>query len=246
VTRRRRRLAIRLCELVAVVAVQLSIVVLITTHGDSNKPRARSASLGTRAQATVTPSPTRARHRAPRRPARTPVPLQPNCTQKGITASAGKEGTCIDDNGHRVMVVNRASELRLNEMDVTMKPIRVSDVVGRGVYRLPADGAYVIVTLTVRNKLKRPALFRPEELSLLLGPSTFTHDSAAESVDPRSFLSLGELIRPGRTLTGRVIFDVPQESVQYLTIDGNVVVAQFRDLDYTYAFETVGYFRTYR
>jgi Domain of unknown function (DUF4352) len=246
VTRRRRRLAIRVSELVAVLATAGAVLILLSGGGTNRpEPGARSASLGARTAPTPAPhKPTR--HRSRRRAVKTPVGPQPNCDAKGITLEGGRQGTCIDDAGHRITVVNRDSTLRLDEMNANIDHIGVRRTVGKGVYRVAAEGLFVMVTVTIHNKLRGPALFRPDEMSLVLGPSTYYNDAAAEASDPKSFANRGGFIRKGHSVTGRVIFDVPETAAPSLDIDGNVVIVQFRDYDYTSAINTVGYFRTYR
>lgn len=245
-TRHRRRIAIRVCELIAVVASALAVVIFATSLGGGSKaPQARSASLGTKPRATPTTAPRQPAH-ARRRATKSPPLFKPNCGRKGITTHGGKEGTCVDDSGHRITVVNRASTLHLNEMDVKLAPIRVRAVVGHKPYRLAATGVFVVLELTIHNNLRRPALFRPDEVALSLGPDSFNHDSLAETTIPGSFTNQSGVIPAGRSRTGTVVFDVPELDAPYLKTDGNVVIVQFRDESYDMAFDTVGYFRTYR
>lgn len=187
-------------------------------------------------------------HRGKRRrkSVKAPAVLRPDCGQKKITLRGGREGTCLDFSGHRVKVVNRASLLRLHDMDVKLKSVRVRRAVGTGPYRVQAAGVFVVVTVRIRNNLNGTALFRPAEMLLVLGSDTLVDSSVAEASVADSFVSKGGLIRRNHSRTGSVIFDVPETDAEHLAADGNIVIVQFRDLSYEQAVETVGYFRTYR
>jgi hypothetical protein len=63
---------------------------------------------------------------------------------------------------------------------------------------------------------------------------------------PGTFVRDTRPIPPGKTRAGTVVFDVRRRSARRLSRDGNVVVVQFDDPSYDDAYNTVGFFRTYR
>jgi hypothetical protein len=145
-----------------------------------------------------------------------------------------------------IAVVNRASRLRLRELDVSLRGAEVRRRLGRGPRQVRASGVYVVVTLTVRNRLRARAAFGPEQVQLLLGRALYDHSASAEAASPRSFLPTGGQIRRGGERTGTVAFDVPRRAARRLQTDGNVVILQYGDASYERAYSTVGVIRTYR
>ena len=105
----------------------------------------------------------------------------------GIDRAALKEGVC-QSRGHTVKVVDRGSELRLNELDATFHGYATAKSLTAETGTASARGTFVILDLAVTNRLNRPVRFDPDQIVLRLGGRTFTHHFDAMNMPGPSFV----------------------------------------------------------
>jgi hypothetical protein len=150
-----------------------------------------------------------------------------DCDAKGITTSAAREGVC-DVKGFTISVANRAHRLSVGEYDVRFVGLRtVTTLHTRSGRTLRANGKFVIVTLSVKNKLSAPRAFdqRSALVSLLVDKKNFTENRDAEG-DPSidSFRLRGRVMQPDETDTGTIVFDLPAEHANNVYARGSDLV----------------------
>ena len=158
-----------------------------------------------------------------------------DCDRRGINARQGREGRCIEE-GVVHAVVNRGNVLRLRELEVRLLGVdtrmRVAD---RYAGSEVADGAFVILTLAVRNKLDvaTPFDIAQNQVSLVIGRRTYREDFEAENGPVAdSFLFTDDTaVRPNETDTGKIVFDVPSEAAE--RIQARTQAAELRFLNFT-------------
>jgi hypothetical protein len=169
------------------------------------------------------------------------------CKVAGIDSQHLNQGTCTE-NGLTFNVVNRGTELTLAEMNARYEGYTTTNAINKPTGTTVAQGVFVIIKLSVMNKLDRPARFdaNSEATLLLLGGRVYTEDFNAEN-NPNlaSFVWESEAIQPGNWLTGAVVFDIPTSMVSDLNTDGNLDVRQFSDEGEEHPTHTIGVFRTY-
>jgi hypothetical protein len=150
-----------------------------------------------------------------------------DCDAKGITTHAAREGVC-DVKGFTISVGNRAHPLHVGEYDVRFVGLRIATRLHtRSGRTLRANGKFVIVTLSVKNKLSAPRAFdeRSALVSLLVDKKNFTENRDAEG-DPSidSFRLRGRVMQPDETDAGTIVFDLPAEHAKNLYARGSDLV----------------------
>jgi hypothetical protein len=199
------------------------------------------------AQTVTVTTPPEDRAAAPEEP---PEPPSENCDDLGINQEEGNEGVCVEDDGTRLKVVDKDTRLTLPELDAELVSITTQDTISTDIGTEAADGTYVIVTLTITNKLSEPVIFEQDQVFLALGDRTFTPDFDAANIPGDSFVWNSDPIQPGNSRTGTVVFDVSDDAVPELETNGNLTLYQFSDLqnilDEAPPERTAGVFRTYQ
>lgn len=181
----------------------------------------------------------------------TPPPDPTSCTALGITRNRLREGNCIDtnNNGARIQGVNRGSTLRLKQLYVSYGGYTTQDTIPASTGTAAAQGTFVIMTLTVRNKLNSPAVFdqHQDQIILALGSRNYSENFDAENNPGTSFVRNSDPIQPGNSKTGTVVFDIPKSIVKHIDTDGDLIILQFSDAGQRVrdAKQRVGIIRTY-
>ncbi|MDP8944279.1 MAG: DUF4352 domain-containing protein [Actinomycetota bacterium] len=176
-----------------------------------------------------------------------------DCDRRGIDVARGREGRCRE-NGITFTVVDRDHLLELRELKVRLLDLEIAERVSdRAAGTETAAGAFVILTLAVTNKLDRPAHFdlAQGQARLAVGGRTYVEDFDAENGPvPDSFLfSDDSAIRPDRTRSGKIVFDVPAIVAARLTrprSGANLLVLDFSDEGAWDRVEEVGVIRLWR
>jgi hypothetical protein len=150
-----------------------------------------------------------------------------DCDAKGITTSVAREGVC-EVKGFTISVANRAHWLHVGEYDVRFVDLRTATTLhARSGRTLRANGKFVTVTLSVKNKLSVPRAFdeRSALVSLLVDKKNFTENRDAEG-DPSidSFRLRGRVMQPDETDKGTIVFDLPAEHAKNLYARGSDLV----------------------
>jgi hypothetical protein len=103
-----------------------------------------------------------------------------------------------------------------------------------GLGRARAHGTFIIVSLAVTSSDINPtgpqgdAFYEEKDgnVELLAGRATLWPSGRAENADYHSFLN-GKYVKPGDTVTGDVIFDVPTDEVQEIIRNDAIAVSGF-------------------
>lgn len=230
--RRRPRPTLLLADIVAVVALVASIAVIAVRLTGPSEASTGPAQPTNQAAAPETSDP------LPPLP-RTKLPPADDCRRKGITSGGTGEGTCFQESGRRIHVVNMTSVLRLPEMEarllsITSKQRRVENAVD------------VDVRLQIRSKVKGTVDLSPERFGLHLGDRLFEPDPVVNGFAKGGLVSSGVRLRQGDSTSGRIIYRVPSALAAHLRRDGEVWIAQFSDFSPKSAGHTVGVIRADR
>ena len=175
-------------------------------------------------------------------PATGPVAKLPpldDCRRKGITRKKGKEGSCYEESGRRVLVVDRAARLHLPELDARVLGMRVREL--RAQRR--ADVAFDV---ELRNNLDGLVDVQPSHFGLLLGRGVYAPNLLATDRGANSMFRRGVGLRARARASGTVTFTVSRRAARHVGRDGNLELLQFSDTSLPKASLTVGVFRTYR
>lgn len=194
--------------------------------------------------------PDRAGPQAQAEPTTTPfaVPkasVRGDCRSKRINLRRG-EGSCYAQGGRRLKVVNKARQLSLEEMDVGYRGVRLARRLGSGRDTLRPKGIYVVLTLDIANKLNYAADFNAGQVQLILGASASQPEPFADRASKRSLELAATGLRPGRSATGTVVFDVSRRFARRFDDAGFVRITQFSDRPDETPSQTVGFIRAYR
>ena len=167
------------------------------------------------------------------------LPPLDDCRRKGITRRKGKEGSCYEESGRRVLVVDRGARLRLPELDARILDMRVRE--------LPAQRrADVAFDVELLNNLDGLVDVQPSHFGLLLGRGVYAPNLLATGRGANSMFRRGVGLRARARASGTVTFTVSRRAARHLERDGNLELLQFSDTSLAKASLTVGVFRTYR
>jgi hypothetical protein len=177
-----------------------------------------------------------------------------DCDALGINRAKLGEGTCIT-NGVTYTIVNKNGTVRLETLTAKLDGISTARSVSSNVGTSLATGRYVIITLTVTNRMHSEQHFGPvlgeRQVELLLGPNQYTEDFEAENGNHEpSCVSKeggvgGSAIQAGLSVTCDVIFDVPANLVSGLNTNANVFLTNFGDDIQASSSGPYGVIRTY-
>lgn len=176
-----------------------------------------------------------------------PPEEETDCDALGIDFDQQREGECEED-GDTFRVVNRDSVLHLPELDVRLVDIELTDTISGGFTNDTANGTFAIFTLEVTNKLSTPTEFDEyqEQVALAAMGNTYTQDfDAANGPLESSFLWIQEEIQPDATVTGDVVFDLPDKAARRVEKEGNLTILNFSDVEAGSPAKPIGIIRTY-
>jgi hypothetical protein len=167
------------------------------------------------------------------------LPPLDDCRRKGITRKKGKEGSCYEESGRRVLVVDRGARLHLDELDARILGVRVREL--RDQRR-----ADVSFDVELRNNLDGLVDVQPAHFGLLLGRGVYAPNLLATGRGANSMFRRGVGLRARARVKGTMTFTVSRRAARHLERDGNLELLQFSDTSLAKASLTVGVFRTYR
>jgi hypothetical protein len=149
------------------------------------------------------------------------------CERAGITTGPRHEGVCVV-NGVTITVANKAHWLQGKEYDARVTGLRTATTLRTPTGRpLRAHGKFVIVKLSVKNKLDAPHDFdRASDLVLLLvDHRRFSENHQAEH-DPSldSFALRGTPLQPDEVTAGTIVFDLPSEHAENVYATGSDLI----------------------
>jgi hypothetical protein len=134
--------------------------------------------------------------------------------------SAGKEGACRSGE-ETVVAANRAHAVALKTL--TLDVVKVAPItrikIGSGSIG-PLDAStntWVAVTVQVKNTSGKAVAFRDEQINLRLGAKQYATQPEATSSEPDTLTKANGKIGNGKTVTGSVVFEVPNTDLGLLT-----------------------------
>ena len=155
----------------------------------------------------------------------------PPCAPEALGPLDGQEGACRSGD-QTVVAADRAHAVAL--MGLTLDVAKVAPVgrikIGSGSIGPldPDTNAWVAVTVHVKNTSGKAATFRDEQIALRLGASQYATHPEATSSEPDSLTKANHKIGNGKTVTGRVVFEVPKSDLpQLATSPTALLVAGF-------------------
>ncbi len=169
-----------------------------------------------------------------------------DCDVLGINAEKRKEGSCVDSEGGRVKIVNRATKLTLPQVTVKLNSIQAVKSIARE-FDTPLVGSYVVANVTISSRLDVTTEVSGSDMFALgLGSRTYNPDFDAMNTGMDDSL-VGAELQPDQSITGDVIFVVARKRTGALDRNGNLFVLQFSDTEFgsEEAEKTVGIIRTY-
>lgn len=151
-----------------------------------------------------------------------------SCAAQGIDGIRLWEGVCTEGS-MRYVIANRGGALRLESLVASVGAIAVERQVGDAEDAVrPQRGAFLRVTLTVTNRREYPQNFEVGQTMLGIGEDTFREAEAAERAHAGAIATRGGgRLKPGATVRGDVLFDVPPEAVEEVASSGRFFVANF-------------------
>lgn len=158
------------------------------------------------------------------------------CDELGINAQKLKEGECINDNGRRIKVSNRGTQLELEEMAVKVDDIDTRDI---------NEGGFknVYVTVTVKNKTGAPAEVFTSQFEL--NPDADSNYTASIANTERW---RDAPLKPDESDAYDLRFFLKVADVPKIDVTGNLNIVQFTDAhatSYDDVEKTIGIIRTY-
>jgi hypothetical protein len=147
-----------------------------------------------------------------------------------VTQLTGEEKGATDLEG--VKAVSKSKTLKLEELEATLVGYEVTDTVSDEYDTRRAEGKFVTLTVTVKNRLSDPQQLDPEEhFTLVIDGQEFTPDFDAMNYagGDESWLQTGlDGLQPGVARTGTVTFDVSTDAAAHVE-DGTLLLLQFSD-----------------
>lgn len=143
----------------------------------------------------------------------------PSCDPETVGLSVGQEGACRSGS-ETVVVANRAHAvaLKLLTLDVVkVAPITRIKIGSGSIGPLDAStNTWVAVTVQVKNTSGKAVAFRDEQINLRVGATQYATQPEATSSEPDTLTKANRKIGNGKTVTGSVVFEVPNSDVALL------------------------------
>jgi hypothetical protein len=154
----------------------------------------------------------------------TPGAGSTDCNALGINPIGMREGTCTHA-GVTWVIVDEDHTLKLKTLWARLAGVRTAKSLTSTTAASTANGAFVIVSVAITNKLQLPQMFDArgaQQAGLILDGTVFKEAVAAESqADVSSCLKLATPLAPGQSETCDVIFDVPAHAAADLGKHGS-------------------------
>jgi hypothetical protein len=168
----------------------------------------------------------------------TTPPADPDaCETKGIIPADASTptGRCTSE-GTRFVVTNQAGTLKTKTMRATFGGVREATSVSDpdGVISETADGTFVILNLSIANRLDGPidvGNYGDQAAIVLDNGKQYQESFDPENqADQQSFVSRDDELQPDETASGDFIFDLPGKALRRLHAHGGaLVIAELGD-----------------
>jgi hypothetical protein len=166
----------------------------------------------------------------------------------GLESVIGSGGTCSAADTEYV-VADPGEELALDTLTAQIEDLEETGRVS-GDYLKPEDskrGTFVVATLAITNAGNGDQVFDDfgEQAQLIAGADTYREPfNVLNGVATDSFLWKAPKIKPGRTASGDVVFDVPESAAALLATEGAIQVLNFGDEGNIKRADQIGLLRT--
>jgi hypothetical protein len=117
--------------------------------------------------------------------------------------------------------------LQRREYDARLEAVRTATALERSGQTIRPAGTFAVVTLRIRNKLRRGFAFDPHsDLVFLTVNKTIYGERHDAELDPSldSFAGRRTVIGPGEDATGTIVFDVPADQAEKLAVPENNLI----------------------
>ena len=177
------------------------------------------------------------------------APEEVQCGDEGgLESVIGSAGTCSAA-GTEYVVADHGEDLELDTLTARVEAVQETARVS-GNYLKPKQskrGRFVVGTLAITNEGSREEVFDDfgEQAQLVAGTDTYREPfSMLNGVATGSFLWKASKIKPGRTASGDVVFDVPEPAVAELGTNASIQILNFGDEGNIKRADQIGLLRT--
>ncbi|MCM3071368.1 MULTISPECIES: DUF4352 domain-containing protein [Staphylococcus] len=135
-----------------------------------------------------------------------------------ITAVMG--GGESDSNKNETKEAKIGEKVKVDDLEYTVNSVETASTVGNQYVSSNADGMYIVADVTVKNNGDKAITIDTELFKILNGEATNGADSAASTdantsaSNPSDIGFFLEQLNPGNEKTGKVVFDVSEETAQ--------------------------------
>ena len=155
------------------------------------------------------------------------------CDAKQLTAPAYVEGSCVVY-GVTLTFVNKAHWLHRREYDARLERVRTATALHtRSGQTIRPNGMFAVITLGVRNTSGSGFAFDPRSDIVFLTVNKTIYDERPDAEqDPSldSFAGRRAVIAPGTSATGTVVFDIPADQAQKISVpENNIILMNLAD-----------------
>ncbi len=146
-----------------------------------------------------------------------------------IETSRDAEGTCRGGGGQMVTLAGFGRTVRLRDLSFRVNGARTAKRLSRGPVAETARGVFVVVSITLVNESRADERVAKNQFQLMMDDRRHHFDRQATVLaGPESLWRLtADGLRPGATITGDAIFDVPHDLGAELISRGFLAGASF-------------------
>jgi hypothetical protein len=129
-------------------------------------------------------------------------------------------GGDTDSNKDETKNAKIGEKVKVDDLEYTVNSVQTANSVGNQYVSSNADGKYIVADVTVKNNGDESITIDTELFKILNGDATNGADSSASTdantsaSDPSDIGFFLEKLNPGNEKTGKVVFDVSEETAQ--------------------------------
>lgn len=138
----------------------------------------------------------------------------------GGSDSGGESGGKSDSSKEEKKEFAIGEKVKVDELEYTVNSIETADTVGNQYTSSKANGKYIVADVTVKNNGDESIMIDTNLFNILNGDATNKADGTASTNANSSVENPGEIgffleqLNPGNEKTGKVVFDVSEETAQ--------------------------------
>lgn len=137
-----------------------------------------------------------------------------------VIAAVTGGGDSSSSNSDKAKTTKIGEPVKVDKLEYKVNSIETADSVGNEYVSSTADGKYIVADVTVKNNGDKAITIDTELFKLLNGSKTSGADASASSdanvsnSDPSDIGFFLEKLNPDNEKTGKVVFDVSEETAQ--------------------------------